>query len=142
MKLRLVALALLVVATAWAGPQSRQGGTGDAKAHLDRGNALYSKGNLVAAIAEYREAIRLKPDYAQAHYSLGDLLGGKGDHDAAITEYREAIRLKPDWGAAHLDLGVVLEAKGDRRSRNIARRPNSIRKMRSFAEITNGSRRN
>ena len=48
------------------------------------------------AIAEYREAIRLKPDFAEAHNNLGNALQAKGKLDEAIAEYREAIRLKPD----------------------------------------------
>ena len=46
------------------------------------------------AIAECREAIRLKKDYAYAHCNLGVALHDKGQLDEAITEYREAIRLK------------------------------------------------
>ena len=33
--------------------------------------ALHGQGKLDEAIAEYREAIRLKPDYAEAHFNLG-----------------------------------------------------------------------
>ena len=46
----------------------------------------------------YREAIRLKPDYAEAHNNLGIALMAQGKHDEAIVAYREAIRLKPDLG--------------------------------------------
>ena len=47
------------------------------------GNALVAKGDPDGAIREYREAIRLKPDYAEAHSSLGNALSGKGDVDRA-----------------------------------------------------------
>ena len=43
-----------------------------------------------------REAIRLKPDYAEAHNNLGIALTDQGKLDEAVAEYREAIRLKPD----------------------------------------------
>jgi Flp pilus assembly protein TadD len=85
MKLRVVVLALFVGTVAWAGPQ---GQPSDAKAHFDRGTALYDKGDLDGAIAEYREAIRLRPDYAEAHVYLGNALDDTGDHDSAIAEYR------------------------------------------------------
>ena len=39
--------------------------------HYTLGNALYLKGQYDPAIAEYKEAIRLKPDYALAHNNLG-----------------------------------------------------------------------
>ncbi len=116
MRVGLFTLALLVSAAAGAAPQSRPGGTGDANAHYDRGNALYEKGDLEGAIAELREAIRLKPDDAKAHYSLGVALRAKGDLDAAIPELREAIRLKPDFAEAHYNLGFALEGKGEKQA--------------------------
>ena len=45
------------------------------------------------ALAEFREAIRLKPDDAAAHYSLGNLLRDQGKLDEAVASYREAVRL-------------------------------------------------
>jgi len=54
---------------------------------LERGNALQAKGNIEAAIAEYREALRLKPDYADAHYNLGLMLEAKGQ--PLIVEYSQ-----------------------------------------------------
>ena len=53
------------------------------------------------AIAEYRQAIRIKPDDAEAHSNLGVALQVKGQLDEAIAECREAIRLKPDYAEAH-----------------------------------------
>jgi Flp pilus assembly protein TadD len=45
------------------------------------------------AIAEYNEAIRLKPDYARAHYNLGVALEKKGDLQAALAQCRIASEL-------------------------------------------------
>ena len=58
--------------------------------------ALRNQGKLDEAIAEYREAMRLKPDYPEAHNNLGVTLKDQGKLDEAIAEYREALRLKPD----------------------------------------------
>src|SRR5271165_781891 len=44
---------------------------GDAVAHNIRGNSLLAQGNLKEAIAEYRKAIRLKPNHDEAHVNLG-----------------------------------------------------------------------
>jgi tetratricopeptide (TPR) repeat protein len=80
-------------------------------AHNNLGFVLVDKGQLQEAIAEYREAIRLKPDYAQAHNNLGFALLDKGQFEEAIAEYREAIRLKPDYAEAHYNLGNALMEK-------------------------------
>jgi tetratricopeptide (TPR) repeat protein len=66
-----------------------------------RGGDLAESGQYDAAIAEIREAIRLKPDFAEAHNNLGYALYATGQHDAAIAEFSEAIRLNPDLAKAH-----------------------------------------
>lgn len=72
------------------------------------GLALLDKRDLDGAIAEFREALRLKPDLPQAHNRLGIALRDKGDLDLAIAEFREALGLKPDYPEAHNDLGQAL----------------------------------
>ena len=83
--------------------------------HLRRGVELGQKGDLEGAIAEFREALRLKPDFADAHLNLGVALRDKGDLDGAIAEHRTALRLQPEDAGAHYALGLALTAKGDRR---------------------------
>src|SRR5216683_1801703 len=70
-------------------------------AHNNLGSALDAKGQHDAAIAEFKEAIRLKPDNAAAHYNLGFALNADGQRDAAIAEFKEALRPKPDYAAPH-----------------------------------------
>ena len=60
----------------------------------------------------YRQAIRLKPDYAEAHSNLGNALRAMGQLDEAIAAYRQAIRLQPDLADAHVNLGNVLKVRG------------------------------
>ena len=62
--------------------------------------------------AEYREAIRIRPDLAEARYNLGTMLRERGRPVEAEAEFREAIRIKPDYADAHTSLGFVLEARG------------------------------
>ncbi|MDA2915794.1 tetratricopeptide repeat protein [Nitrospinae bacterium AH_259_B05_G02_I21] len=74
---------------------------------------LYRKmGRGDAAIAVYKESIRLKPDDALAYRNLGDAYREKSQYDDAIVAYKEAIRLKPDDVVAHNNLGVAYEKKG------------------------------
>jgi len=70
-------------------------------------------GEVDAAIAEYRQVLRLMPDDSCAHHRLGMALRDKGELDAAVTEYREALRLEPDDPDAHGNLGNALGEKGD-----------------------------
>jgi serine/threonine protein kinase len=84
-----------------------------AETHNNLGIALIAQGNVVDAIAEFREAIRLKPDNVEAHKNLGDALRARGELPGAIAEFREAIRLKPDNVEAHKNLGTMLRSQGD-----------------------------
>ena len=84
------------------GPQAQLGA---AKAHLERGLALYGNGDRDGAVAEFRQAIRLRPNHAVTHYNLATDLHVNGDLDGTITENRQAIRLKPDLAVAYGGLG-------------------------------------
>jgi tetratricopeptide (TPR) repeat protein len=85
------------------------------------------------AIAEFREAIRLKKDYAKAHENFGYALMLKGRLDEAIAEYREVVRLKKDYPVAHYNLGNVLKEKG-RLNEAIAEYQEAIRLKKALAE--------
>lgn len=52
------------------------------------GNVLYSQGKLVEAIAQYKKAVEIRPDYAEAHFSLVALQGFSGQQ-ALVVDYLE-----------------------------------------------------
>jgi tetratricopeptide (TPR) repeat protein len=81
-------------------------------AHDELGAALEQKGQMEEAILEFREAVRLNPEFADLQYNLGVALGKKGQTDAAIRQFQEALRLKPDFAEAHNNLGNALRIKG------------------------------
>jgi eukaryotic-like serine/threonine-protein kinase len=64
------------------------------------GIALNSQGKRDDAIAEYREAIRLRPDYPEAHCNLGHVLRAQGDYAGSFAMLRRGHELgtkKPGW---------------------------------------------
>jgi protein O-mannosyl-transferase len=60
------------------------------------------------AIAHYREALRIRPNYPEARNNLGRTLADKGLWDEAIAQYREAISEDPGFGRIHYNLGSAL----------------------------------
>ncbi len=80
------------------------------RAHSNFGSALsLQPGRLGEAVAEYREALRLNPDYAEAHYNLGNVLSQMpGRLGEAVAAYREALRLNPNSALMHGNLGSAL----------------------------------
>ena len=85
----------------------------DATAYNDMGIVQQSKGDLDGAIQNYREALRLKPDFPEAMYNLGVALQAKGDLDSAIAQYRAVLTLTPDEPDVYGNLGNALKAKGN-----------------------------
>jgi len=80
--------------------------------HNSLGNALGRQGQTEAAIAQFRKALLLKPDYAAAHNNLGVSLGRVGQTQAAVARFQEAVRISPTYADAHYNLGVALSAQG------------------------------
>jgi tetratricopeptide (TPR) repeat protein len=82
---------------------------GRADAHNVQGRMLGRQGiDAAKVLAEFREAVRLRPDFAEAQNNLGLVLIQTGDDEAGIAALREAIRLAPDFADAHSNLGAVL----------------------------------
>jgi tetratricopeptide (TPR) repeat protein len=65
------------------------------------------------AIACFREALRIKPDYAEAWYNLGNAYVKAGDSAAAVTAYGEALRFHPRFAFAWVNRGVAFGNLGD-----------------------------
>ena len=77
------------------------------------GNALRDARKLDDAVAAYRRAVELKPDYADAHNNLGNALRETGDPTAALTSCARAIELKPGYAEAYNNLGNALKDLGE-----------------------------
>ncbi len=84
-----------------------------AVAYHSRGLAYYDNGDDDRAIADYNEAIRLDPKFAQAYSSRGLAYDHKGDLGHADPDYNEAIRLDPKFAQAYFNRGNAYYQKGD-----------------------------
>jgi tetratricopeptide (TPR) repeat protein len=58
------------------------------------------------ALADFSEAVRLKPDYADAYMNRGNIHSDLSNLDQAIADYNKAINLKLDSAAAYVNRGT------------------------------------
>jgi tetratricopeptide (TPR) repeat protein len=77
-----------------------------------RGIELAREDHWDEAVASFREAVRLRPDYTDAFNNLGNVLYFQGKLDEAVAAYREAVRLSPNHAGALSNLGEVLRHQG------------------------------
>ena len=79
------------------------------------------------AIAAFREAIRIRPDYAEAYCNLGVSQETAGRVEDAMASQLEALRLRPDFPDSHYNLADLLlkAAIWTARSRTAAKRSGS-----------------
>jgi tetratricopeptide (TPR) repeat protein len=79
-----------------------------AKKEFDRASDASKSGKTDEAIAHFRKAIALYPQYVMAHNDLGAQLLDQGKLDDAAEELRRAIQLDAKAFNPHLNLGIVL----------------------------------
>jgi tetratricopeptide (TPR) repeat protein len=84
----------------------------NAAAHHGLGCALSELDRDDEAIAEFEEALRIRPDLAAARVNLGLALERRKNIDAALEQYRQAVRYEPTLAEAHYNLGVILANRG------------------------------
>jgi tetratricopeptide (TPR) repeat protein len=111
-----VILAALATAAGLAAtPPSPTPSTGraEAESHDRSGVALGDAGQTAAALAEFREAVRLDPRLPAARFHLGLALERMGQPRAAIAEYQQALGLEPEMIEARYGLASACAAVGD-----------------------------
>ncbi len=80
-------------------------------AHGNLGMILAGRGQVDKAMANYRKALEIRPDYPEAYYNLGVALSECGRLDEAIVNYRKALEIKPGYAAAYNNLGAALAGR-------------------------------
>lgn len=83
-----------------------------ARPHNNLGVVYYKQGRLAEAVAHYRTAIDLNPDYRDPRYNLGLARQQQGRLDDAIREYLRAIAIDPNYPEVNYSLGAVYYQQG------------------------------
>jgi len=81
-------------------------------AHTNLGSLLQAEGHGAEAVAEFRAALQISPEYPEIHANLADALVAAGRSDEAVKEYEAAIRLSPAYPAAQVNLANTLVRAG------------------------------
>jgi tetratricopeptide (TPR) repeat protein len=81
-------------------------------AHHILGCTYLREHRLDEATAEFKEALRLRPTYAEAHSNMGMALELSGKPAEAAEEYETALRESPNLAEAHHNLGRLLASQG------------------------------
>ncbi|MGE5655405.1 MAG: tetratricopeptide repeat protein [Actinomycetota bacterium] len=97
-----------IASTPTSTPSSQDRSQDDYFAPHQRAEELQKQGKLEEAIAAYRQAIEINPNYHGTFHNLGDIYQQKGKLEEAVTSYRKAIELKPDYAWSHHNLGDAL----------------------------------
>jgi tetratricopeptide (TPR) repeat protein len=83
-----------------------------AEEHYALGEIYYGQRRFDEALQEYKEAIRLNPNYVDAHTNLGVTYAAQGKLDDAMIECKEAIRIDSNNEGAHIHLAIIYKDKG------------------------------
>lgn len=85
----------------------------EALAYYEQGCTFTTQGRHGEAVAAYRKALQLNPDYPSAYNNMGISLAKQNKYDEAIAAYRKFIQLEPpDQALGYYNLGNALRNQG------------------------------
>ena len=73
-----------------------------------------ARGEVDAAVREYRAALRLKPGLRDVHFSIGTLLWSLSRLDEALPELQAELRVNPNHPEAHYEIADILQIRGQK----------------------------
>jgi tetratricopeptide (TPR) repeat protein len=83
-----------------------------AQDYYKSGLMLAGEGREADAIRAFRQALGIRPDWAEARSLLGSVLFKAGNYAEAEVELRKAVAMKPDYAEGWNFLGEFLKARG------------------------------
>jgi cytochrome c-type biogenesis protein CcmH/NrfG len=92
---------------------------GDARVWYGLGLAQEARRDPGAAIASYRESIRLDPKFGDAKKTLADVLAAMGEHEQAIAVLDDLLRLERTNEQAAINREVLTKALDEMRGRRL-----------------------
>jgi len=79
---------------------------------IERGREAFERRDYVAALADFREVLERRPDYADIRHLSGLCLCFLGQPETALTEFDRALALNPAYVEAHLNRAISLNDLG------------------------------
>jgi len=83
--------------------------------HNNYAGALKRSDRFDEAVEQFKEAIRIKPDYVDAHYNLGNTYFAMNKVELAVSCWRKTLALAPEHAGALNGIAWVLAIKKDER---------------------------
>jgi protein O-mannosyl-transferase len=81
-------------------------------AHNNLGLTLACRGEVEEALAQYRKALEIDPDYDLAQNNMGIALANRGQVEEAIAYFRKVLQTKPDDYGMLNNLANALASRG------------------------------
>lgn len=106
------------------------------RARANLGLAYKHAGRDEEALQQIRQALALKPDYADAWVEVGNLLSDRGEVREAAAAYTRSLQYNPSLEGAHYNLGNLDQGRGDWQGA-VAHYREALRLNPTFAEARN-----
>ncbi len=83
-----------------------------------KGQQLVAQGDLVSALAQYQDALKVNPESSLASYRIGEVLFQQRNYQASVNAFRDALRGDddPPWTEvwSHIEIGMIFDVTGQR----------------------------